>query len=67
MHSHIMSNSLFLLREWSKSIPKPFALHYNAYTESVEVLDKNNKQLLQKMLDNIKSEAGILQEAIEKL
>ena len=33
------------LREFCKLIPRPFALRYNPYTESVEVIDKKEKLL----------------------
>ena len=33
------------LREFCKLIPRPFAVRYNPYTESVEVIDKKEKLL----------------------
>ena len=39
-------------REFAKSIPRPFSLHYNAYTQSVEVISDSGS--LQKLVDDIK-------------
>jgi len=53
------------LREFAQSLQRPFAVRYNPYTESVEVLD--NKQKVLGLTKGIRSELGILNQALEKL
>ncbi|XP_064628136.1 phenylalanine-4-hydroxylase-like isoform X2 [Lineus longissimus] len=53
------------LRTYANSIPKPFALRYSPYTESVEMLDC--KQRVADLVTCIKGEMGILENALEKL
>ena len=59
-----MSSSLCWFSEWGKSIPKPFALHYDPYTQSIEVLD--DKKALEKLTKDIKYDIGVLQDAVSK-
>lgn len=51
--------------EWGKTIPKPFGLRYNAYTQRVEILD--SKSSIKKLASDIKYEMSILDEALNKL
>ncbi|KAF4079875.1 hypothetical protein AMELA_G00183340 [Ameiurus melas] len=53
------------VRKFAATIPRPFSLRYNAYTQSIEVLD--NTQKLRNMADSISSEMGILCSALEKM
>merc|ERR1712136_253514 len=52
------------LRNWAKKIPRPFSVRYNAYTQSVDVIEY--KPQIQDLLSNIKSEMDILQDALSK-
>ncbi|XP_062851638.1 phenylalanine-4-hydroxylase [Trichomycterus rosablanca] len=53
------------VRKYAATIPRPFSVHYNAYTQSIEVLD-NTKQL-HNLANSISSEIEILCNALEKL
>uniref|UniRef100_H3D552 Phenylalanine-4-hydroxylase n=1 Tax=Tetraodon nigroviridis TaxID=99883 RepID=H3D552_TETNG len=53
------------VRRFAATIPKPFSVRYNPYTQSVEVLD-NTKQLTN-LADCISSEMAKLCEALRKL
>uniref|UniRef100_A0A674MVH4 Phenylalanine-4-hydroxylase n=1 Tax=Takifugu rubripes TaxID=31033 RepID=A0A674MVH4_TAKRU len=53
------------VRKFAATIPKPFSVRYNPYTQSVEVLD-DTKQLTN-LADCISSEMGKLCEALRKL
>uniref|UniRef100_A0A8C5D8P7 Phenylalanine-4-hydroxylase n=1 Tax=Gouania willdenowi TaxID=441366 RepID=A0A8C5D8P7_GOUWI len=53
------------VRKFAGTIPKPFSVRYNPYTQSVEVLD--NTQQLRNLADSINSEMGKLCEAMRKL
>ena len=49
---------------WLKKIPRPFTLHYNAFTEKVEILD-NKKQILN-LISEVKSDLDVLHNALQK-
>jgi len=51
--------------KFANSIPRPFGVRYNAYTQSIEVLD--SKHQIRNLMNNINSEFQILQNAVEKL
>ncbi|TDG44453.1 hypothetical protein AWZ03_009149 [Drosophila navojoa] len=51
--------------KFANSIPRPFGVRYNAYTQSVEVLD--SKHQISNLMNNINAEFQILQNAIVKL
>ncbi|KAK3517905.1 hypothetical protein QTP70_027308 [Hemibagrus guttatus] len=53
------------VRKYAATIPRPFSLRYNAYTQSIEVLD--NTQKLSNLADSISSEMGILCSALQKM
>uniref|UniRef100_A0A667ZPH1 Phenylalanine-4-hydroxylase n=1 Tax=Myripristis murdjan TaxID=586833 RepID=A0A667ZPH1_9TELE len=53
------------VRKFAATIPRPFTVRYNAYTQSIEVLD--NTQQLRNLADSISSEMGILCNALRKL
>lgn len=55
---HTMTCSKF-----AESIPRPFTIHYNPYTHSVEVV--NNKKGLQILASDIKYDVAILEDAIK--
>jgi len=54
-----------LCREYAKSIPRPFSVRYNAYTQSVEVI--NDMASMQKLVDDIKYDVDTLQDALRKI
>lgn len=51
--------------KFADTIPRPFGVRYNAYTQSIEVLD--TKPQLNNLLSNINLEMHILQNALQKL
>ncbi|XP_053689323.1 protein henna [Sabethes cyaneus] len=51
--------------QFANTIPRPFGVRYNAYTQSVEILD--SKPQIADMLRNIHGEFEILQNAFKKL
>ncbi|KAK5895826.1 hypothetical protein CgunFtcFv8_009483 [Champsocephalus gunnari] len=53
------------VRKFANTIPRPFTVRYNPYTQSIEVLD--NTQQLRNLADSIGSEMGKLCEALRKL
>ncbi|XP_077121741.1 phenylalanine-4-hydroxylase isoform X2 [Ranitomeya variabilis] len=53
------------VRKFAATIPRPFSVRYNPYTQSIEVLD--NVQQLKNLADCINSEIGILCSALRKL
>ncbi|XP_066265265.1 phenylalanine-4-hydroxylase-like isoform X1 [Branchiostoma lanceolatum] len=53
------------LRAWSHTIPRPFSVHYNPYTQSVEILD--NKDHIVNLAANIKGDFDILVDALQKV
>ena len=57
--SHLTSS------EWSKTIPRPFALRYDSYTQSVQVMD--SKASISRLCDDVKYEMNILQDAVNKI
>uniref|UniRef100_A0A1B0FQK6 phenylalanine 4-monooxygenase n=1 Tax=Glossina morsitans morsitans TaxID=37546 RepID=A0A1B0FQK6_GLOMM len=48
--------------QFANTIPRPFGVRYNAYTESIEVLD--SKKQINNLMKNIESEFQILQNAV---
>ncbi|XP_054480232.1 phenylalanine-4-hydroxylase [Anoplopoma fimbria] len=53
------------VRKFAATIPRPFSVRYNPYTQSIEVLD--NAQQLRNLADSIKGEMAKLCEALRKL
>ena len=53
-----------LCSEFSKTIPRPFAIRYNPYTQSVEVI--NSSDALLSVSCEIKSELSILEDGLKK-
>ncbi|CAL8322987.1 unnamed protein product [Lota lota] len=53
------------VRTFAATIPRPFTVRYNAYTQSIEVLD--NTQQLRNLAENINNEMGLLCNALKKL
>ncbi|CAK8683391.1 unnamed protein product [Clavelina lepadiformis] len=53
------------LREFCKQIPRPFAVRYNPYTESVEILD--SKEKLVRLSAELQADFSVLREVVEKL
>ena len=57
--------SIHTCSEFAKTIPRPFTIHYDPYTQSVKVI--NNKEGVQEMASDIKHNIGVLEEAIKKM
>ncbi|CAG8610679.1 9215_t:CDS:10 [Funneliformis mosseae] len=53
------------VREFAKTLNRPFSVRYNPYTESIEVLD--NKEKIIRYTQNIKSDMTTLIDALERL
>ncbi|XP_069486027.1 phenylalanine-4-hydroxylase isoform X2 [Ambystoma mexicanum] len=53
------------VRKFAATIPRPFSVRYNPYTQNVEMLD--NVQQLKNLADSISSEIGTLCHALRKL
>ncbi|CAG5927376.1 unnamed protein product [Menidia menidia] len=53
------------VRKFAATIPRPFSVRYNPYTQSIEVLD--NPQRLMNLADSINNEMGKLCEALRKM
>lgn len=51
--------------KYASTIPRPFGVRYNAYTQSIEVLD--SKPQIQRLVSNIGSEMSILIDSLKKL
>ncbi|XP_055380744.1 protein henna isoform X2 [Condylostylus longicornis] len=51
--------------KFANTIPRPFGVRYNAYTQSIEVLD--SKHQIENLMSNINCEFQILQNAVQKL
>jgi tryptophan 5-monooxygenase len=49
--------TMYFHREFAKSTTRPFSLHYNPYTESVEVV--KDKPSVQKLVSDIKDSVNI--------
>lgn len=61
-------SKLFLIalyRKYAETIPRPFAVRYNPYTSSVEILD--SKPQLDNLLTDIKQDINRLQEAMGRI
>lgn len=57
--------TVIFYREFAKSIPRPFSVRYNPYTESIEVI--KDKPSVQKLINDIKYSVDVLQGAMNKL
>ncbi|XP_023019066.1 protein henna [Leptinotarsa decemlineata] len=51
--------------KYAATIPKGFGVRYNAYTQSIEVLD--SKPQIQRLVNNISSEMAILIDSLKKM
>ena len=51
--------------EFSATIPRPFSVRYNPYTQSIETLDSRNQ--IQKLLRNIGNDMKLFSEAFLKM
>ena len=62
----ILRSSLVLPpREFARTIPRPFSVRYNPYTQSVEVV--KDKMSLEKVLNDIRYDLDIVQDAVGKV
>lgn len=57
--------TLCLHREFARTIPRPFSVRYNPYTQSIEVI--NDKSSVASLVRDIKYEVDILEDALTKL
>lgn len=53
------------MRSYAATIPRPFSVRYDPYTQSVVVLDK--KEQLSDVLDNMQGDLNILRDALQKV
>lgn len=53
------------LKSFAATIPRQYDLRYNPYTQSVEVLD--NKKTILKLVNDIQSDAALVQKALHKV
>ncbi|CAF1156231.1 unnamed protein product, partial [Didymodactylos carnosus] len=53
------------LRQYAMTIPRPFAVHYNPYTQSIEVI--NGKEQIVNMFRLLRGEMDVLHDALKKL
>ncbi|XP_018570105.1 protein henna isoform X1 [Anoplophora glabripennis] len=51
--------------KFASTIPRSFGVRYNAYTQSIEVLD--SKPQIQRLVNNISSEISILMDSMKKI
>lgn len=51
-------------REFARSIPRPFSVRYNPYTQTIEVI--KDKTSLEKVLSDVRYDLDVLQDAIGK-
>ncbi|XP_026475703.1 protein henna-like isoform X2 [Ctenocephalides felis] len=54
-----------LMIKYAETIPRPFGVRYNAYTQSIEILD--SKHQIENLVTNINSEIQILANALKKM
>ncbi|XP_078310212.1 phenylalanine-4-hydroxylase-like [Crassostrea virginica] len=53
------------MREYAKTIPRPFSVRYNPYTQSVEVIE--NKNQIINLTQTIKGDLTLLEDALSKI
>ena len=53
------------VREYAATLQRPFAVRYNAYTQSIEVLDSKDKLI--RLSSVIKGDLSALMSALEKM
>ncbi|XP_068169463.1 tryptophan 5-hydroxylase 1-like [Antennarius striatus] len=53
------------MREFAKTIHRPFTVHYNAYTQSVDILKDSNS--INSMVKDIRHELDIVEDALKRL
>ena len=51
-------------REFARTIPRPFSVRYNPYTQTIEVV--KDKQSMETVLNDVRYELDVLQDAIGK-
>lgn len=61
----ILIDSFVFFRKYAATIPRGFGVRYNAYTQSIEVLD--SKPQIEGLVQNIHQEIQILSDALKKL
>jgi len=57
-YSYLYASFVFYCRKFAATIPRPFTVHYNAYTQSIEVLDST--QQLKNLADSISGVSSVL-------
>jgi phenylalanine-4-hydroxylase len=53
------------MTEYSQTIPRPFTVHYNPYTQTITTID-NAKQLVS-LVRNLKSQVMLLEDSLKKI
>lgn len=57
--------NFLIFRKYANTIPRPFGVRYNAYTQSIELLDSKNQ--VEDLMSNLTMEFQTLQNAFRKL
>ncbi len=52
-------------RSWAERIPRPFGVHYNPYTQTVEVIE--NKEQVGSIVAELKSQVDSLQAVLKHM
>lgn len=60
-----MTFNFIYCRKYANTIPRPFGVRFNAYTESIEILD--SKKQIENLMNTIQLEFSVLQNALKKL
>lgn len=55
----------FYFRKFAQTIPKKFGVRYDAYTQSINIID--SKQQVEDLVNNVNQEIQILMDALRKL
>ena len=55
----------FYSSSFALTIPKPFSIRYNPYTQSIETINSQNQ--LVAMVRELKSEINVLEDALKKI
>lgn len=57
--------NFFNFRKFAQSIPRKFGVRYDAYTQSISIID--SKQQIETLVNNVNQEVAILMDALRKL
>ena len=65
LQNYTIRLSLFLFREFALSIKRPFAVRYNPYNQSIEIV--SNTQHVAQIISDLKGDMCIIFDALKKL